>query len=411
MSGLRSSSWCVIRALLPARASRWTRPLRLAALAAGVLIGGVGTVASPAVAVVPASTPMVDLGQASTYAVISGASVGNTVSAAGAPHTIASRRPRREGRHRADRLSPRRRDRHQAGRHRRRRCRPRRPRHRLRRGRRAVRWLAARGRAGRHDDLARAAHGHRRRLEHDDGDPRRRGRPERRLRLSDQRRAGHGRRKPCRADQRRPGLAGSSGRSTAPAPSARTPTSRGRSWRSTPSPWATARWSTAARSLATAPSRSTTTSSTAPRPPSPIAGGASAITTDTTPTISGTTDVEAPGVVTVTVAGQTLTATPSGGAWSVTSALLANGVYPVVASVDRRSRQHRQRHPAAHRRHRAAASSASTAARPSMTNDPTPTIAGTSDVAAGTIVHVTVGAQAAPRSSSPTGRGTSRRPR
>ena len=43
-----------------------------------------------------------------------------------------------------------------------------------------------------------------------------------------------------------------------------------------------------------------------------ITGGATAITTDTTPTISGTTDVEAPGVVTVTIAGQTLTATPSG---------------------------------------------------------------------------------------------------
>ena len=64
-----------------------------------------------------------------------------------------------------------------------------------------------------------------------------------------------------------------------------------------------------------------------------IDGGATANTTDTTPTISGTTDVEAPGVVTVTVAGQTLTATPSGGAWSVTSAILANGTYPVVASV------------------------------------------------------------------------------
>ena len=56
-------------------------------------------------------------------------------------------------------------------------------------------------------------------------------------------------------------------------------------------------------------------------------------TTDTTPTISGTTDVEAPGIVTVTIAGQTLTATPSNGAWSVTSAILANGDYPVVASV------------------------------------------------------------------------------
>ena len=64
-----------------------------------------------------------------------------------------------------------------------------------------------------------------------------------------------------------------------------------------------------------------------------IAGGASAMTTDTTPAISGTTDVVAPGIVTVTVAGQTLTAVPSDGAWSVTSAMLANGTYPVLASV------------------------------------------------------------------------------
>ena len=51
-----------------------------------------------------------------------------------------------------------------------------------------------------------------------------------------------------------------------------------------------------------------------------IDGGSTAYTTNTTPTISGTTDVEAPGHVTVTVNGQTLTATPSGGTWSVTSA-------------------------------------------------------------------------------------------
>ena len=45
-----------------------------------------------------------------------------------------------------------------------------------------------------------------------------------------------------------------------------------------------------------------------------IAGGATAITNNSIPTISGTTDLAAPGVVTVTIAGQTLTATPSGGA-------------------------------------------------------------------------------------------------
>ena len=123
-----------------------------------------------------------------------------------------------------------------------------------------------------------------------------------------------------------------------------------------------------------------------------IAGGPSGITTDTTPTISGTTDVEAPGVVSVTVSGQTLNATPSDGAWSVTSALLANGVYPVVASVSD------------------AAGNAGSATQqltvdtvlpvvtiddgPSVTtNDPTPTIAGTSDAALGTVIRVTVDAQ------------------
>ena len=40
-----------------------------------------------------------------------------------------------------------------------------------------------------------------------------------------------------------------------------------------------------------------------------ISGGTTAITTDTTPTISGTTDVTAPALVTVTVNGQTLTTT------------------------------------------------------------------------------------------------------
>jgi hypothetical protein len=123
-----------------------------------------------------------------------------------------------------------------------------------------------------------------------------------------------------------------------------------------------------------------------------IAGGATAITNHTTPTISGTTDVVAPGIVTVTIAGQTLTATPSEGAWSVTSAMLANGTYPVVASVSD------------------GAGNPGSATQqltidtvlpvvtidggPSVTtNDPTRTIAGTSDVAPGTVVRVTVDSQ------------------
>ena len=123
-----------------------------------------------------------------------------------------------------------------------------------------------------------------------------------------------------------------------------------------------------------------------------IAGGATAITTDTTPTFSGTTDVEAPGVVSVTVAGQTLTAIPSGGSWAVTSAILANATYPVSASVTD-----------------AVGNTGSAAQQMTVdtvlpvvtidggelvtTNDPTPTITGTSDAAPGTVVRVTVGAQ------------------
>jgi len=124
-----------------------------------------------------------------------------------------------------------------------------------------------------------------------------------------------------------------------------------------------------------------------------LVGGGSAQTTDTSPTISGTTDVEAPGIVTVTVAGQTLTATPDQGTWSVTSGLLANGTYPVVASVQD-----------------AAGNSSSATQQLTVdtvppeitleggasvtTNNPTPTIAGTSDVAVDTVVRVTVNSQA-----------------
>ena len=94
----------------------------------------------------------------------------------------------------------------------------------------------------------------------------------------------------------------------------------------------------------------------------------------------------------MTIAGQTLTATPSNGAWSVTSAILANGDYPVVASVQD------------------GAGNTGTATQhltvdtvlpvvtldggPSVTtNDRTPTISGTSDVAVDTVVRVTVDSQ------------------
>ena len=123
-----------------------------------------------------------------------------------------------------------------------------------------------------------------------------------------------------------------------------------------------------------------------------IIGGATGITNDSTPTISGTTNVPALGVVTVTVAGQSLTAIPANGAWSVTSAILANGTYPVAASVTD-----------------GAGNTGSATQQltidtvpplialdggPSViTNDPAPTIAGTSNVAPGTTVTVTVASQ------------------
>ena len=56
----------------------------LGALGAGLMLFGFGP-AVPSAAAAP--TTMVDLGAASSYAVLSGASVGNTVSAVGAPHT------------------------------------------------------------------------------------------------------------------------------------------------------------------------------------------------------------------------------------------------------------------------------------------------------------------------------------
>ncbi|MCU1471401.1 MAG: hypothetical protein JWQ39_2550 [Glaciihabitans sp.] len=66
-----------------------------------------------------------------------------------------------------------------------------------------------------------------------------------------------------------------------------------------------------------------------------IKGGAKVTTKDWTPTISGLTDAGAGSVVTVTVAGQSLTAiVASGGKWSVTAAGLANGAAHVIATVN-----------------------------------------------------------------------------
>ena len=96
--------------------------------------------------------------------------------------------------------------------------------------------------------------------------------------------------------------------------------------------------------------------------------------------------------MTVTIGGQSLTATPSGGGWSVNSALLANGTYPVVASATdgagntTSATQQLTVDTVLPVVTIAGGSSVST-------NDPTRTIAGTSDVASGSVVRVSVDAQ------------------
>jgi hypothetical protein len=123
-----------------------------------------------------------------------------------------------------------------------------------------------------------------------------------------------------------------------------------------------------------------------------ITNGASADVNTSTPTISGTTDLAAPGVVTVTIDGQTLTATPSGGTWSVAAPTLANGTYPVTASAT----------DGAGNVGSATQSLTIDTVPPVLTlnggptettNDPTPTISGSSDVAPGTVVRVAVDSQ------------------
>ena len=125
-----------------------------------------------------------------------------------------------------------------------------------------------------------------------------------------------------------------------------------------------------------------------------LTGGAATDTNNSSPTIGGTTDVGASGVVTVTVAGQTLTATPSAsnGSWSVDPTILADGTYTVLASTTD------------------GAGNIGTASQqltidtippiitlngaPTLlTNDPTASVSGTSNAAPGTRVNISVEAQ------------------
>lgn len=124
-----------------------------------------------------------------------------------------------------------------------------------------------------------------------------------------------------------------------------------------------------------------------------IDGGPTASTSDTTPTISGTTDEPAGRSVSVTVAGQTLTAVVgAGGLWAVSATELAEGAHEVVASITDASQN------------TGTATQVLTVdlttplvtidgAATRATNDTTPVISGTTDEPGEPTVTVTVGGQ------------------
>jgi hypothetical protein len=124
-----------------------------------------------------------------------------------------------------------------------------------------------------------------------------------------------------------------------------------------------------------------------------IAGGPTRSTNDATPAISGTTNAAAGATITVTVAGQTLSALVlAGGAWNVTAATLVDGTRDVVASLT----------DAAGNTGSATQSLTTDSSAPTvtitggpsrLTNDATPTIAGTTDAPTSTTVTVTVAGQ------------------
>jgi outer membrane protein OmpA-like peptidoglycan-associated protein len=124
-----------------------------------------------------------------------------------------------------------------------------------------------------------------------------------------------------------------------------------------------------------------------------INGGKAASTTDSTPTISGTSDAPKGTLVSISVGDQTVTTTVSGtGAWSVTSPALGDGVVIVVASVS----------DAVGNVGTATQSLTVDTTAPSLTitggsavktRDSTPTISGTTDAPLWSIVSVTVAGQ------------------
>ncbi len=169
----------------PTLAPRRTKARNLGALLGGLAIGGLAMAVPAAVA---APTSVVDLGRGIDLRGAERRLRRQHRQRRRRPAHHAPRRPRREGERAADRLPPGRRHRHDRGRQRRRRRRltptssRRTPRSPL--GRAAPR---SRARSPARRIPPGPAHHRRRRVEHRNGDPRRRGRPERRLRLP-----GHG---------------------------------------------------------------------------------------------------------------------------------------------------------------------------------------------------------------------------
>ncbi|MDT4973239.1 MAG: hypothetical protein QOG22_3382, partial [Pseudonocardiales bacterium] len=124
-----------------------------------------------------------------------------------------------------------------------------------------------------------------------------------------------------------------------------------------------------------------------------ITGGASAATNDTTPTISGTTTAAVGATVTVTIAGQSLTATvQSGGTWSVTAAAVAAAQQTVVASVTN-SAGDIGRATQILDVDITAPTVTITGGATGFTNTATPTITGTTNAVVGTTVTVTIAGQ------------------
>ncbi len=124
-----------------------------------------------------------------------------------------------------------------------------------------------------------------------------------------------------------------------------------------------------------------------------IDGGSSVLTNDPVRPISGSTDAAIGSTVTVTVAGQTLTATVrTGGTWTVTPSALDDGTHPISATV-----LDAQGGTATATQSRTVDTVAPVIAidGPSAvdTADNTPTISGTTDAPAGSTVTVTVAGQ------------------